>query len=101
MKEQHLQTIREACIETIEDMKLEQIGKENFRREFVARYRPIRLADVLLALETKSKQDPLNEYQSLHDRHGVTATLRLWNLRKDNLTEQSDGCLEFLAQLLK
>lgn len=58
--------------------------------------RPVRLADVLLAINTKSSlPDNVNI-----DRNGGVDTTCQWNLRADNLTEQSDECLEFLAALL-
>lgn len=63
---------------------------------------PIRLADVLLAIKSSSKCDTYWEYEAIKDvvwgksMHGEHP----WNLRRDNLEEQSDECLQFLAGLL-
>lgn len=63
--------------------------------------RPIRLADVLLALNNhKSVREPdKHEWQI----YGLCndAFPRSWNLRKDDLSEQSDECISFLYELLQ
>jgi hypothetical protein len=71
-------------------------------------FRPIRLADVLLAID-KNDEVVVNV-----DTEGVFAYWKsppkgggnyrrgaTWNLRKDDLTQQSDECISFLAELLK
>ncbi len=67
--------------------------------------RPIRLADVLLAIEKKYKdkyrvtsQGVFENYNPLLQRHVVNET---WNLLKDDLTQQSDETIDFLFELLK
>lgn len=65
-------------------------------------WRPIRLADVLLALQSKFDE---NEYirkfrpflGPIDDERFVD---RLWNLRRDSLDDQSTKCLSFLHSLL-
>jgi hypothetical protein len=61
---------------------------------------PIRLADVLLAIGGRN----VKSYYSVHkDGHWCISNFRdlcWWNLRKDDLTEQSDECIAFLADLL-
>lgn len=67
--------------------------------------RPIRLADVLLAIE----QLPFFNLLVTKTDNNLTAVERLlggsifngyWNLRDDNLDNQSDECKEFLYKLL-
>lgn len=57
--------------------------------------RPIRLADVLLAMGSK-------KYMISNDGHTNYAELTIdyWNLKDDNLDNQSDECKEFLINLL-
>lgn len=75
--------------------------------------RPIRLADVLLALESKHREDYAivsngffltwrsdNRFGQDGDWKGANTEAR-WNFRKDDLSEQSDECIAFLAELLK
>jgi hypothetical protein len=70
--------------------------------EFDVIGRPIRLADMLLAIG--------NPFVEVHANGGIVTQTNwpghklqqaVWNLRKDDLTEQSDECIEFLADLLK
>ena len=51
-----------------------------------------RLADVLLAIDPDTRKGLLNARGSY--------VVQIWNFRKDDLTEQSEECLSFLAQLL-
>lgn len=78
--------------------------------------RPIRLADVLLAIEnTRDKNLKKwyavstsglfleNKVEKITPRiyaHPMISTLRSWNLRKDSLEEQSEETITFLAELL-
>lgn len=58
---------------------------------------PIRLADVLLAMDK-----PVKYYTATPTIHNdVCKVLSLWNLRNDDLSAQSKECLAFLAGLLK
>jgi hypothetical protein len=69
-------------------------------------FRPIRLADVLLAIPNQYGQKLSTGYIS-GDRINVSLeadtldVVAYWNLRKDDLTEQSDECINFLYELLK
>jgi hypothetical protein len=55
--------------------------------------RPIRLADVLLAFgERVHNDDRIDDL--------IKGTTYSWNLRKDNLNEQSEQTINFLASLL-
>ena len=60
---------------------------------------PIRLADVLLAIMEVDveKAFPTENYPATKI---IAMIVGRWNLRKDDLTEQSDECVAFLAQLL-
>lgn len=78
--------------------------------------RPVRLADVLLAIEEKYQRRIANsiafditlqrdanegdEYKSMLKTALIEILMR-WNLRTDDLTAQSDECIAFLAELLK
>lgn len=58
----------------------------------------IHLADVLLAINSQSK---VFVEIDMRGRFVVNEdSTELWNLRKDDLTEQSDKCIKFLADLL-
>jgi len=74
--------------------------------------RPIRLADVLLAMETAKGSHHVAVRNDggilVREGNGITSNWSLqwrnpfpvWNLRADNLEEQSDECVAFLAGLL-
>jgi hypothetical protein len=72
--------------------------------EFKVLGRPIRLADVLLAI---LKQDPANRTKLLLESSGQFRQVfpnRLgpyWNLRADDLEKQSEETISFLYELLK
>lgn len=59
--------------------------------------RPIHLADVLLALPNP---EPLSLYPN-RLLIGTHPAVFWWNLRKDDLTEQSEETITFLAELFK
>lgn len=70
--------------------------------------RPIRLADVLLAIEARKLWPPyrIGTHGLFFVAKEVSATPRYistgiqWNLKDDNLDNQSDECKEFLEKLL-
>lgn len=87
-RQEQLDLIRAACIEANVKIltranKWHGIGGED----------DIRLADVLLAIN-ESKKRPYG-YDVLME------IVAYWNLRKDDLSEQSVECVAFLAGLLK
>jgi hypothetical protein len=92
-RQEQLDLIRAACIEvnpsdtTLRDKNSWQ-GLQ-IKREYG---RPVRLADVLLAIN-ESKKRPYG-YDVLME------IVAYWNLRKDDLSEQSVECVAFLAELL-
>lgn len=57
--------------------------------------RPIRLADVLLAHQAIKYETAMTKY------YQIASVVEKWNLHKDDLTEQSDECVKFIADLLK
>lgn len=68
---------------------------------------PVRLADVLLAIEANVKDGHTQVISStghFGDWNGIDSGAHypsvMWNFRKDDLTEQSDKTLAFLASLL-
>lgn len=68
--------------------------------------RPIRLADVLLAIQKKDTlENPINintyGHLELCGEEQIVLSRTTWNLRADSLTDQSDQTLLFLAQLLE
>ena len=67
--------------------------------------RPIRLADVLLAIrKVKGSAYDFAELLGLDwDSDGIIEEYRdsIWNLLKDDLTQQSDETIDFLYELLK
>jgi hypothetical protein len=92
-RQEQLDLIRAACIEanpsdtTLRDQHSWQ-GLQIRRRHG----RPIRLADVLEAARTVG-------YDSTEDRLGViTGVVTRYDLRKDDLPEQSDECVAHLSR---
>jgi hypothetical protein len=71
-------------------------------------YRPIRLADVLLALNDKefaglyliSSAGVFGKFQAQGARQPIEVLYATWNLRDDNLDHQSEECKQFLIDLL-
>jgi len=66
--------------------------------------RPIRLADVLLAVPHLKPRDHRNIVRGQAESAGNVGFVTVvceWNLRKDDLTEQSDECVAFLYELLQ
>lgn len=61
--------------------------------------RPIRLADVLFAF-TKHKTDSLACFVAT-DLILIRKSKIYWKLLKDDLTLQSDGCIDFVYKLIK
>ncbi|MDR6305920.1 hypothetical protein GGQ85_003646 [Nitrobacter vulgaris] len=112
-RQEQIDLIRAACIEanpsdaTLRDQTSWQ-GLQTKREHG----RPVRLADVLLAMEAGSTYgDSLNlnfdgsmEYCRVNLPAGPEPEQEIfkgsWNLRKDDLSEQSDECVAYLAQLL-
>ena len=93
-REARLEVIRQKCIE----------AGVSLIETFEGEERPIHLADVLLAIDKKGDEHHLtSEGQfALYDPEDGNMYLSKvwWNLRKDDLTEQSDECITFLADLL-
>jgi hypothetical protein len=85
-----LELIRQACI------KANPIGSGGFK------YRPIRLADVLLAIDgtTQGQLIAIRPNGDMY-RSDIQNTKWHWNLRNDDLSQQSNECIEFLYDLLK
>lgn len=68
--------------------------------------RPIRLADVLLAIREKNKENWLWQKWLDGSHQAKKSIVSLidydgWNLLKDNLTDQSQETIDFLSNLLK
>jgi hypothetical protein len=117
-REQNIALIREKCIGANPETASRNLSAETVDAHISGgicsvekESRVIRLADVLLAMDDNA--DIAGDYSvetdgTLMKRHppkGMTDeywgyTKFRWNLRKDDLTEQSDECLSFLAQLL-
>lgn len=105
--QQQIDFIRQKCIEANPEINSGQFLQEWSIEEIntnprVAVVRPIRLADVLLAIGKKTTHD----FGYYCCDNGVIAQTGSgakanWNLRKDDLTEQSDECIIFLADLLQ
>lgn len=66
--------------------------------------RPIRLADVLLAMRGRIKIENGLEMMDVKGTYAFsdaqTSLIRPWNLKDDNLDNQSPECKEFLIKLL-
>jgi hypothetical protein len=73
--------------------------------EIEMKHGPIRLADVLLAIASSDNEkytaiSEFGHFLSLTDRMEVGDVNVCWNLRHDDLTQQSDECITFLADRL-
>lgn len=114
-RQEKLEAVRAACVKANPDIVVDEIGHENGEQapEIERVYREVRLADVLLAIQEESGAHALPSEedggstesmkynaQVWRDRRW-SETLYGWNLRRDDLTEQSDECIDFLYQLLK
>lgn len=111
--QQQIALIRQECIEAnpeiVSDKK--QIDIRNGHGEWLGVeetgvMRPIRLADVLLAIPltegTTWRVTQNGIFVSVEDEWGKeTFTDAQWNFLKDDLTEQSEECITFLAGLLQ
>jgi hypothetical protein len=101
-REQNLAEIREAVVEALcaHGTRSEQVRyRASFDRE-------IRLADVLLAMDAADKNIYVHRTGAIID-FNAKQTLQqkdkwgaVWNLRKDDVTLQSDPCVAFIAGLL-
>lgn len=87
-RDQNIEAIRAACIKA---------NPDSFERFNWGKPSPIRLADVLLAMREGGKATEAQEFWLIEDCNRENT----WNLRKDDLTLQSDECVIFLANLLK
>lgn len=101
-REQQLALIREKCI-AVNPSRVwwSADGPEEGN---AAIWEPVRLADVLLAIGDRERihvggRGRFFTFKGDDMRDMVGG--RFWNLRKDDLTEQSDECLAFLAELLQ
>lgn len=104
---EQLDAIRAAAIKANPSIKLDP---SDWNYQYYSGVRPIRLADVLLAIgkaennalrsfprdATVDARGILSSYFSLTDKRGES-----WKLHLDDLTQQSPECITFLADLLK
>jgi hypothetical protein len=101
-RDQNIETIRTACIKANPEKVTLVVSEEN--PDTTVFDGPIRLADVLLAIQatTTTKGTTLvNSYGIFMDTHFNMDMNAGWNLRQDDLTLQSDECVAFLASLLQ
>ena len=84
-----LAAIQQKCVEANPEIENKRWGTE----------RPIRLADVLLAVQ-KQEYGGSPEFRYTCEKLTSGAWHVHWNLRKDDLTEQSEECISFLYDLL-
>lgn len=94
-------------VKSIDGLNTDEPGGEDF---YIILGRPIRLADVLLAIDKARKNifvrhdgvlfkwERFNEGGSGH--HGVESTYVEWNIKDDNLDNQSEETKQFLINLL-
>lgn len=110
-REERLAAIRQKCIEANPNITKEGVAVTftgNVATDAKLVSRPIRLADVLLAIEAEHKfnSNPEPAIAAKIDlvtnvyRQGVLLHERYWNLRADDLEQQSDETIAFLHSLL-
>ena len=107
-RDEQLAVIRQKCIEANSDKNWNEERQDGFGY-WKAYPLPIRLADVLLAVGKKKKAVCVDsggyigvaQPPPFPDQGVVFVFCDFkYDLHKDDLTEQSDECLTFLAQLL-
>jgi len=111
-----LQTIREACIKANPEIRDFEYGIEHCEKhkigyklgqlkceDCIARCRPIRLADVLFAMNPNILVDGLGVFWEFIDgrEYRCKQHTTKWNLKDDNLEQQSEETLTFISELLK
>lgn len=101
MRDDQIKLIRQKCIEanSTKEWNWHCPARKTCSVDFEE---PVRLADVLLAIPqlwVQPKIERKDDYRYINN--GVFSTGIKWNLRKDDLTEQSDETIAFLADLLK
>lgn len=108
-QDDRLNLIRTRCIEAIEGIEMGKDPENAAAERLTVRYyRPIRLVDLLLAFDMDFGKD-VRGYRNLGDsiaKHAVVEgilsnILKLWNLRADDLREQSNETVNFIYELLK
>lgn len=106
----NLETIRQKCIEANPGLKDQCAAEECSQCQHNPVVRPIRLADVLLAIDkfhgnmfvdevgcfVKPKRKEFTYNYIIKNDQNVK-----WNLRQDDLSKQSEETVNFLAELLK
>jgi hypothetical protein len=99
-RQEQIDLIRAACIEANpSDTTLREQNSWQGLQIKRSHGRPIRLADVLLAMDRYARTEVcVGKDGSFCVGDGPK--MAWWKLRKDDLTEQSDECVAFLAQLL-
>jgi hypothetical protein len=95
MNNTNLDLIRQKCIEANpEIMATRNCTHPNCQyAEHTFSGRSIRLADVLLAIFEADAEERADEL--------IHGSVKVWNLRKDHLNEQSEETIDFLADLLR
>lgn len=100
----HLQFIKEKCIESNPNKEWCELRPDGGGYEMWLEGVPCRLADVLLAVDRK--RPPKQEWYVRYDgqfrdvRNDAWGNVS-WNLLDDRLEKQSDECLTFIWNLLK
>lgn len=114
-RDKQLEAIRAACIKANPQIvvnKHAQLIKLDHTVEYFEECRPVRLADVLLAIHAVEPANKTNVtiesdgqfIQRLPTGNGtetVPHAMLHWNLRQDDLTEQSDECITFLISVVQ
>lgn len=102
-RHQQLTLIRQKCIEANPEIAERRLDAEKTWDGATVNIfdNKIRLADVLSALENTSHYLEINQLGHFTFKGVTGGEWGEWNLRKDDLTEQSDETILFLYDLLK
>jgi hypothetical protein len=95
MRQDDIKNIRAACTKANPDIE-EEFGCSCGSCDYETRVRPIRLADVLLAVENGRSAEMTEEKIRI-----LRYIASIWNLRTDDLEQQSDETVEFISSLLE
>jgi hypothetical protein len=102
---QKLELIRQKCIEANPEIRDDAgcfihcrmlQGGQEWGDSCMCKVRTVRLADVVNFLRTIKGSGNANRYAAW-----ALELIGIWNLRKDDLNEQSEETINFLSELLK
>ena len=104
-RDHQVELIQKKCVEAnpylLESKHGGEIDVHDPRAKETQLSRPLRLSDVLAAHKKKWESKPQTSENKVQTAREVLAIVQKWDLRKDNIIEQSDEGVALIADLLK